>query len=105
MLNWFLDLKGVIILTLSVLVISLGLNLYFTNGTLESIRKDHATLQAMCTQAKDDHDSKIEEFEVGKKDAFKQYQQDLKEIDDYKEGQDDENDYKAAFDFIIDYNF
>jgi hypothetical protein len=105
MLSWFLDMKGIIILTLSVLVISLGVNLYFTNGNLESIRKDHATLQAMCTQSKDDYEIKIEEFEVGKEAALEQYMQDLKEIDDYKEGQDDENDYKAAFDFIIDYNF
>ncbi len=96
--------KGIIILTLSVLVVSLGVDLYFTNGNLESIRKDHATLQAICTQSKDDHDSKIEEFETGKEAALKQYMQDLKEIDDYKEGQDEDN-YKNAFDFIVDYKF
>ncbi len=105
MLNWFLDLKGIIILTLGVLVISLGLNLYFTNGTLESIRKDHATLQAMCTQSEDDYSNKIEEFETRKEDALKQYMQDLKEIDDYKEGEDDKDDYKTAFDFVLDYKF
>lgn len=105
MLNWFLDLKGIIILTLSVLIISLGLDLYFTNGKLESIRKDHATLQAMCTQSKDDYSNKIEDFETRKEDALKQYMQDLKEIDDYKEAQDDKDDYKTAFDFVLDYKF